>query len=90
MERYYVPQTPPTVLHEIPGHYFQVRYLTRQTNAIHVEGCCTCGNVFQGTGDDETAALGAAWHDYEHHLALSQIGERTNLNLHPTSQPSKQ
>ncbi len=90
MEHYYVPQTAPTAHHEIPGHYFQVRYLTRQAEAIHVEGCCTCGEVVHGAGKDETAALAAAWSGYERHLALCQMGERTNLNLHPTSQPSKQ
>jgi hypothetical protein len=90
MEHYYVPQTPPTVLPEVPGHYFQARYLTRQGDAVHVEGCCTCGEVVHGAGAEMTAALAAAWSGYEHHLALCQMGERTNLHLHPTSQPSKQ
>jgi hypothetical protein len=90
MEHFYIPVAPPPDSNENSGHYLQVRYLTDQADGVHVEGRCTCGQNFNGVGADETRALAAAWSSYQKHLALGQIGEQMNQNLHPTFQTSQQ
>jgi len=90
MEHFYVPVAPPPDSSECSGHYLQVRYLTDQPDGVHVEGRCTCGDMVNGVGQDETRALAAAWSSYQKHLALFQLGEQMNQNLHPTFQTSEQ
>jgi hypothetical protein len=49
------------------GHYLLARHLTQQLDGVHFDGQCSCGQVFQGTADQEDQALDTLWKTFMMH-----------------------
>lgn len=47
--------------------YLAARYVTRQSDGVHVEARCTCGVKLEGVGTDESKALEELWAKFKTH-----------------------
>ncbi|MGE5222243.1 MAG: hypothetical protein ACM3PY_07390 [Omnitrophica WOR_2 bacterium] len=65
-----------SVPHLTNGHYLLARYLTRQKNGVHLEACCTCGEVFESNAEDECRAMEIVWDDFRIHYEKVQAIQR--------------
>jgi len=42
-------------------------YTTHQTDGVHIEAHCTCGEKLEGVGQNESAAMSALWAIFTNH-----------------------
>ncbi len=80
LEKYSNPATQPGYGLET-SHFLMVRYLTRQPDGVHCEGRCTCGNVLEGIGSDESGAVDALWLQYKKHTEFTHLTKKVKFGI---------
>jgi hypothetical protein len=53
--------------HSDDDHHLLPRFLSRQSDGVHMEGRCTCDKALEGVGEDELQALEALWVSFSEH-----------------------
>jgi hypothetical protein len=53
------------------SHYLVGDYITHQSDGMHIEAYCTCGEKFEGIGQDEGAAMSTLWAIFLQNLGFS-------------------